>query len=238
MAASGGDGFAVSMRLLIVEDDPVIGPQVSDLLRAEGWAVDLAVNGDDGLENALERTYSLAILDVMLPGQNGFQLCAALRKLDFPLPILMLTAKDSVDDRVFGLEAGADDYLVKPFDPRELVARVRALLRRESAKKTGVLQVADLAVDTRDRKVTRAGKEISLTRREFELLEALVRNAGRILTRETILERVWNADEKLENTVNFHVASLRKKVDADFGSKLIHTVHGFGYTLKSGEGSS
>jgi DNA-binding response OmpR family regulator len=224
------------MRLLVVEDDPVIGPQVQELLRAEGWAADLAVDGEQGLDFAVERPYSLAVLDVMLPKRNGFELCADLRRMESPMPILMLTAKDSIDDRVFGLESGADDYLVKPFDPRELVARVRALLRRESTKKTGILQVADLIVDTRERKVSRAGQDIALTKREFELLEALVRNAGRILTREAILDRVWNADEKLENTVNFHVASLRKKIDADFTPKLIQTVHGFGYTLKSGDG--
>ena len=226
------------MRLLIVEDDPVIGPQVQDLLRAEGWAVDLAVDGEQGLDLAVERPYSMAVLDVMLPKRNGFELCADLRRMESAMPILMLTAKDAIDDRVFGLESGADDYLVKPFDPRELVARVRALLRRESTKKTGLLQVADLIVDTRERKVTRAGHDISLTKREFELLEALVRNVGRILTREAILDRVWNADEKLENTVNFHVASLRKKIDADFTPKLIRTVHGFGYTLKSDDGGS
>jgi two-component system copper resistance phosphate regulon response regulator CusR len=226
------------MRLLVVEDDPVIGPQVRDLLHAEGWAVDLAIDGDEGLDFAVERPYSMAVLDVMLPKRNGFELCADLRRMESAMPILMLTAKDAIDDRVFGLESGADDYLVKPFDPRELVARVRALLRRESAKKTGLLQVADLTVDTRERKVSRAGQEISLTKREFELLEALVRNVGRILTREAILDRVWNADEKLENTVNFHVASLRKKIDADFTPKLIQTVHGFGYTLKSGDGGS
>jgi DNA-binding response OmpR family regulator len=224
------------MRLLVVEDDPVIGPQVQELLRAEGWAADLAVDGEQGLDFAVERPYSLAVLDVMLPKRNGFELCADLRRMESPMPILMLTAKDSIDDRVFGLESGADDYLVKPFDPRELVARVRALLRRESTKKTGILQVADLIVDTRERKVSRVGQDIALTKREFELLEALVRNAGRILTREAILDRVWNADEKLENTVNFHVASLRKKIDADFTPKLIQTVHGFGYTLKSGDG--
>ena len=226
------------MRLLIVEDDPVIGPQVQDLLRAEGWAVDLAVDGEQGLDLAVERPYSMAVLDVMLPKRNGFELCADLRRMESAMPILMLTAKDAIDDRVVGLESGADDYLVKPFDPRELVARVRALLRRESTKKTGLLQVADLIVDTRERKVTRAGHDISLTKREFELLEALVRNVGRILTREAILDRVWNADEKLENTVNFHVASLRKKIDADFTPKLIRTVHGFGYTLKSDDGGS
>jgi two-component system copper resistance phosphate regulon response regulator CusR len=169
----------------------------------------------------------------MLPRRDGWSICDAVRQQGISTPILMLTARDSIDDRVRGLDNGADDYLTKPFDMRELRARIAALLRRETAVRTGVIEIADLRIDTRSHTVERGGKSIVLTRREFDLLEALARNAGRTLTRDVILENVWNADENLENTVNFHVTSLRKKIDADFHDKLIETVHGFGYRLKS-----
>jgi len=178
-------------------------------------------------------TYGLVVLDLMLPKLDGFEVCSQLRRNRSTVPILMLTARDEIDDRVRGLDVGADDYLPKPFDVRELQARVRALLRRDKVLKTGVLTIDDLEIDSSAKTVRRGGKEVHLTPREFSLLEALTRNVGRTLTREMILDSVWNNEEALENTVNFHVTSLRKKIDTEGATKLIHTVHGFGYVLRS-----
>lgn len=223
------------MRLLVVEDDVEIAEQVARTLGKEGYSVDVIHDGDEAPDAVSLNTYGLVVLDVMLPGMNGWAICRELRHRRETVPILMLTARDSVDDRVRGLEDGADDYLVKPFDARELLARVRALLRRDKVVRTGVIRVGDLEVDSKARKVSRAGQEIRLTPREYSLLEALARNAGRTLTREVILESVWDSEENTENAVNFHVTSLRKKIDAGFETKLIHTVHGFGYVLRSPE---
>lgn len=221
------------MRILLVEDDPVIGDEIEAFLNREGLTVERATSGTEGLEKALWETYSLLILDIMLPGIDGWEVCRRLRLNRNAMPILMLTARDSVDDRVRGLEGGADDYLAKPFDARELLARVRALLRRDKVHKTGKIQVADLVIDSAAHNVYRGETQIHLTPREYSLLEALARNEGRTLTREVILESVWNNEESLENTVNFHITSLRRKIDANFEPKLIHTVHGFGYVLRS-----
>jgi DNA-binding response OmpR family regulator len=221
------------VRILLVEDDPIIGEEIQSFLTREGLMVDRAVDGTEGLDKALYENYSLLILDIMLPGIDGWEVCRRLRMDRNAVPILMLTARDSVDDRVRGLEGGADDYLAKPFDARELLARVRALVRRDKVHKTGQIQIADLVINSTAHTVTRAGTQIHLTPREYSLLEALARNEGRTLTREVILESVWNNEESLENTVNFHVTSLRRKIDANFEPKLIHTVHGFGYVLRS-----
>ncbi len=218
-----------------MEDDEEIATQVANTLRREKYNVDVEADGIDALE-ALYSPYNLVILDIMLPGKDGWDVCREIRRRRLETPILMLTARDSVDDRVRGLEEGADDYLAKPFDVRELLARVRALLRRDKVVKTGMMQVADLEIDSRTKKVTRGGEEIRLTPREYSLLEALARNVGRTLTREVILESIWDSEESTENTVNFHVTSLRKKIDAGHDVKLIHTVHGFGYVLKSPDG--
>ena len=221
------------MRILLVEDDAVISKQIASVLESEQFKVDVAMDGDDGLDKALGGGYGLIVLDIMLPKRDGWSICTELRKMKETVPILMLTARDSVDDRIRGLEGGADDYLPKPFDVRELKARIQALLRRDKVHRTGVMQIADLEIDTKSHVVRRAGKEIDLTPREFSLLEALARNQGRILTRNLILESVWDNEESLENTVNFHVASLRKKIDAPFNEKLVQTVHGIGYVLRS-----
>lgn len=223
------------MRVLLVEDDKVIGSQIAKTLEREGMKVDLAADGEEGLDLAMIGGYDLILLDIMLPKRDGWSICAELRKERQTVPILMLTARDSVDDRIKGLEGGADDYLPKPFDVRELVARVKALLRRDKIHKTGVISIADLEIDTHGARVVRGGKPINLTPREFTLLEALARNEGKTLTRATILDSVWNDEESLENTVNFHVASLRKKIDDGFETKLIHTVHGIGYVLRPGD---
>ena len=219
--------------MLLVEDDPVIGAEIESVLKGEGYSVVWATDGVQALEAQGQSDFRLIVLDIMLPKIDGWGVTEQLRQRKVTTPILMLTARDSIDDRVRGLESGADDYLSKPFDVRELLARVKALLRRDKVHRTGKIQVADLEIDTSAKTVRRAGKDVHLTPREYSLLEALARNEGRTITREVILESVWNNEERLENTVNFHITSLRKKVDADFDPKLIHTVHGFGYVLKS-----
>ncbi len=222
------------MRALLVEDDAEIAHGIVSALGKQGIEVQVAADGERGLDLAITRSYAAIILDVMLPKRNGWSVCDAIRKAGFTTPILMLTARDSIEDRVKGLEGGADDYLAKPFDVRELMARLHALLRRDAVHRTGRLEIGDLVIDSRAHTVTRAGQSIKLTPREFSLLEALARNEGRTLTREVILESVWNNEESLDNTVNFHITSLRKKIDAPFEPKLIHTVHGIGYVLRSG----
>jgi two-component system copper resistance phosphate regulon response regulator CusR len=221
------------MRVLVLEDDEVIAGGLAKALTKEGYRPTIADNGPDAVRRATESSFGLIVLDVMVPGIDGFEVCRRIRRAGIQTPVLMLTAKDAVEDRVTGLDTGADDYLVKPFDVQELLARLRALKRREAAQKADTVTVADLTLDSRNRTVTRAGKRIELTPREFDLLEALARNTGRTLTRQAILERVWNDDESLPNTVNFHVVSLRRKVDEGHGQKLIHTVHGLGYTMKT-----
>lgn len=220
------------MRILVVEDDLVIASGLERVLRKNGYHPDVAHDGETGLRLAFENNYALFVFDVMLPKMDGFELCRTVRRAKIDTPVLMLTARDTVEDKVEGLDTGADDYLVKPFSTQELLARLRALSRRQNALKSETVQIADLVLDGRTHTATRAGKDLKLTKREFTLLEALARNAGQILSRDVILERVWNNEEALPNTVNFHLSSLRKKLDADHPTKLIHTVHGFGYTLK------
>jgi DNA-binding response OmpR family regulator len=226
------------MRILLIEDDEVIAERIKVGLERARFTVDVASDGETGLEMAREGPYAVLLLDLMLPGRDGWSVCEALRLRRNPVPILMLTARDAVEDRVRGLETGADDYLPKPFDFNELLARIRALLRRDQMHKSRVIQIADLEINTSARQVRRGGREIILTPREFSLLEALARNEGRALTREYILERVWGDDESYSNTVSFHVASLRKKVDAEHDVKLIHTVHAVGYVLRGPGGET
>ena len=223
------------MNILLIEDDEVIAELVQMGLEEARFTVEVARDGTSGLQRALEGEYALIILDLMLPGQDGWSICTALRSRHRPVPILMLTARDAVEDRVRGLEAGADDYLPKPFDFAELRARVRALLRRDKVNRTRVIQVADLTIDTAGSRVWRAGQEVRLTPREYTLLEALAAQEGRVLSRELIQERVWRDDESYPQTVNVHINSLRRKIDAGHELKLIHTVHGMGYTLRGPE---
>jgi DNA-binding response OmpR family regulator len=223
------------MRILLIEDDEVIAERIKAGLEKARFTVDLADDGEAGLQMAREGPYSLLILDLMLPGRDGWSICEALRIRRNPVPILMLTARGNVEDRVRGLNTGADDYLPKPFDFTELLARVRALLRRDQLHKSNLIEIADLQIDSASRHVRRGGQELTLTPREYSLLEALARHEGRPLTREHILERIWGDDESYSNTVSFHVASLRKKIDADHAVKLIHTVHGVGYVLRAPE---
>ena len=227
------------MRLLLIEDELAIASVVKQGLEEAHFAVDVAHDGDAGLALASEQRYGLILLDLMLPGRDGWDVCQALRAQRDTTPILMLTARDAVGDRVRGLETGADDYLPKPFDFTELLARVRALLRRDSVHKARVIRVADLEIDTGLRRVTRGGKEVPLTQREYSLLEALAAHEGQVLTREVIQERVWMDEESYSNTVDVYVGMLRKKIDAGQDVKLIRTVHGLGYSLRNlpaGEG--
>lgn len=220
------------MRILVIEDEAEIADTVKQGLEEAHYWVDVAYTGSRGLNMALGGDYSLIILDLMLPEIDGWQICDAIRSRRRTIPILMLTARDTIPDRVRGLEIGADDYLLKPFDFDELLARVRALLRRDRIHKTRVIRVGDLEIDTALNKVTRAGKEIQLTRREYTLLEALASREGQILSRERILDQVWMEEDVYSNTVDVYIAKLRKKIDGEYPVKLIHTVHGLGYVLR------
>ena len=220
------------MRILVIEDEIGIANLVKQGLGDAGYLVDIARNGRTGLELAREQSYHIIILDIMLPERDGWSVCEELRARRNRVPILMLTAKDTVPDRVRGLDLGADDYLPKPFDFQELLARVRSLLRRDRIHKTRVIRVHDLEIDTAQHRATRAGQALHLSHREYDLLEALAANEGKVLTREAIQERIWMNEEAYSNTVNVYVGMLRKKVDADYDVKLIQTVHGVGYTLR------
>ena len=224
------------MRILLIEDETGIANLIREGLEEAKYRVDVAADGETGLRMALEETYHLILLDLMLPGRDGWSVCEELRSRRDRVPILMLTARDTVKDRVRGLDAGADDYLPKPFDFQELMARVRALLRRDKIHRTRVIRVGDLEIDTAQHRVTRAGAEIHLSHREYDLLEALAANESKVLTREAIQERIWMNEEAGYNTVNVYIGMLRKKIDANHTVKLIHTIHGVGYTLRVPEG--
>ena len=219
------------MRILLIEDEISIANVIRRGLEQAHYRVEVANNGSIGLELARTGEYSLLVLDLMLPGADGWQICDALRLAGNRTPILMLTARGSVQDRVKGLEMGADDYLPKPFEFTELLARVRALLRRDRIHRARVIHIADLQIDTAQRRVTRAGEIISLSQREYTLLEALASYEGQILSREAIQERIWMDEETYSNTVDVYIGLLRKKIDADHSMKLIHTVRGVGYSL-------
>src|SRR3569833_1305351 len=223
------------MRVLVIEDEPAIAEAIREGLEDEHFLVDVAHNVRKGLEMAEDGLYAALVLDLMLPGSDGWESCRRLREDGNRTPILMLTARGAPDERVKGLDMGADDYLPKPFHFPELLARVRALVRRDRVHKGRTIKEADLEIDTNARSVTRAGKPITLTGREYTLLEALASREGHVLSRETIQERVWMDDESLmssSNTVDVHIGQLRKKIDGGHDVKLIHTVRGSGYTLK------
>jgi heavy metal response regulator len=221
------------MRILLVEDDRKVASFIRKGLAEEGYAVDTAADGETGLAMGLDRLHDLIILDVMLPAKPGFQVVRELRQAKVSTPILLLTARDAVEDKVQGLDVGADDYLTKPFAFAELLARVRALLRRGGEGRPPALQVADLILDPATRTVRRGGEAIPLTNREFALLEYLMRNPGRVLTRTMIAEKVWDYSFDSEtNVIDVYVNYLRKKIDAGRPSKLLHTVRGVGYVLR------
>ena len=223
------------MRILIIEDDAAIAAMLQQGLENAKYMVDRAADGASGLTLTSENSYGLILLDLMLPVMDGWRVCEELRRRRNRVPILMLTARDAVGDRVRGLDAGADDYLPKPFDFSELLARVRALLRRDRVHRTRMIQIADLTIDTSQRLVTRAGMEIGLSHREYELLAALASSEGRVFSREMIQENVWMNETATSSTVDVYIGLLRKKIDAGHEVKLIQTVHGAGYTLRAPE---
>jgi two-component system copper resistance phosphate regulon response regulator CusR len=225
------------VKILIVEDEPKAGDYLRQGLREAGYAVDLVTNGVDGLHHGLEGDHDLVILDVMLPGMDGWQVLKELRAQGRQMPVLFLTARDQVEDRVKGLELGADDYLVKPFSFAELLARVRTILRRgRSGIETTSLQVADLELDLLRRRVSRAGKRIDLTAKEFGLLELLMRRHGEVLPRSLIASQVWDMNfDSDTNVIEVAMRRLRAKVDDPFEPRLIQTVRGMGYVLEAPE---
>ena len=222
------------MKILVVEDERKTGEYLKQGLTEAGFVVDLVRNGEDGLHAALGETYDLVILDVMLPGMDGWSVLKGIRNSGRELPVLFLTARDEVDDRVRGLELGADDYLVKPFAFAELLARVRTLLRRGAkGKEAETLRAADLDLDLIRRRVTRAGKRIDLTAKEFALLELLLRRQGEVLPRSLIASQVWDMNfDSDTNVIEVAVKRLRAKMDDGFETKLIRTVRGMGYVLE------
>ena len=221
------------MYILLVEDERRLAQIVRRVLEEEGHTVDLAHDGEDGLSMATEGSHDLIVLDILLPSMDGIEVCGNLRRNRVDTPVLLLTALDSVNDRVRGLDAGADDYLPKPFAFQELLARVRALGRRRvQGREPGRLELGDLALDMNRRRAERAGRIIELSPKEFGLLEFLVRNAGRVITRTQILDHIWGYDFSPDsNLVDVYMSYLRRKVDRDHGRKLIRTVRGTGYIL-------
>lgn len=221
------------MRILIVEDEPKTAAFLTKGLAEHGFVVDVVANGRDGLHAAKTQAYDLAILDVMLPGCDGWTILRELRAAGSQMPVLFLTAKDAVADRVKGLELGADDYLVKPFAFSELLARVRTILRRGTARQPETVRVAELEIDLLKHKVQRGGQRLDLSPKEFALLSLLMRRAGEVLSRTLIAEQVWDMNfDSDTNVVDVHIRRLRAKVDDPFPKKLIHTVRGAGYVLE------
>ena len=221
------------MRILLVEDEPRMAQVIAKGLREHSYAVDVVGDGDAALYQTSISDYDLILLDVLLPGRDGFEVCRELRKHGNATPVLMLTARATIDDRITGLDAGADDYLTKPFAFGELLARIRALLRREPLIHQAQFEVDDLVVDSTSHRVTRASREIELTAKEYALLEYLARHAGRLVSRAEIAEHVWDDSfDPFSNTIEVFVNRLRKKIDEQHDIKLIHTRRGEGYILE------
>jgi len=222
------------MRILVVEDEQKLAEVLGRGLEEHGYAVDVAHDGEVGLQMAELEPYDLLILDVMLPGLDGYTLCRRLRAGRRNVPVLMLTARDAVDDRVTGLDSGADDYLVKPFAFRELLARVRALLRRDGLSRDPILRVADIELDTVTHEVRRGGQPVQLTSKEYAILEYFVRNPNRVLTRTQIAEHIWDYNfVAMSNVVDVYVGYLRRKLGDHRVPQLLHTIRGTGYQLKA-----
>lgn len=222
------------MRILLVEDEPRVAHFIAKGLREQSYAVDIAMDGEEALYQAGSNEYALVILDVMLPLKNGFQVCKDMRAQGIKQPVLMLTARDAVDDRVRGLDCGADDYLGKPFDFKELLARIRALLRRREEFRPEIVQMADLIVNTSNHTITRAGRPVSLTAKEYSLLEFFMLRAGKLVRRAEIAEQVWDENfDPFSNIIDVYVRRLRKKIDEGFNPPLIHTRRGEGYIFST-----
>ena len=223
------------MKLLLVEDDATLAATLRRGLEAEGYGVEVATDGDDGLWRASEGVFDLVVLDIMLPGRNGYRVCAALREAGVWTPILMLTAKDGELDEAEALDTGADDFLTKPFSFTVLVARIRALLRRSAERTVAPATVGDLRIDPAGRRAWRGDDEVALTAREFDVLELLVRRAGEVLSKDKILAAVWDSDfDGDPNIVEVYVRRLRRKVDEPYGRRSIETVRGAGYRITDG----
>lgn len=221
------------MRILVIEDEKKITDFIKRGLKEEGYAVDVAYDGEEGHFLAKTNNYDLILLDLMLPKMDGITLCKTIKEEGVPAPIIMITAKGTVKDKVTGLDAGADDYLTKPFAFEELLARIRAISRKKESKETTRLEVDDLILDLVTHKVSRAGEEITLTGKEYALLEYLMRNSGSIVTRTMISEHVWDVDfDTFTNVIDVYINYLRNKIDANFKKRLIYTVRGRGYILK------
>ena len=221
------------MRLLVIEDEQKVANFIKQGLEEEGYAVDHAADGASGLQMALEGLHDVIVLDVMLPKLDGLSVLQQLRQANDTTPVLLLTVRATIEDKVLGLDAGADDYLTKPFAFEEFVARVRALLRRRAETAPPILQVADLALDPARRAVSRGAKKIELTPREFTLLDYFMRNPGRVLTRTMIANRVWDYTfDSTTNVIDVYVNYLRKKIDTGHDTRLLHTVRGVGYVMK------
>ena len=221
------------MRVLVVEDDPDMARFIIRGLREQAYAVDGVDAGAKAVEHAMTTPYDAIVLDVMIPAPDGLEVCRALRRQGISTPILMLTARDAIRDRVEGLDAGADDYLVKPFEFAELLARLRALLRRRGAPHAARIEIADLCIDTLAHRVTRGPNELTLTTKEYALLEYLAVNAGRVMGREEIAEHVWNEEfDPFSNLIEVYIGRLRRIVDRGHAPALIHTIRGAGYILE------
>ena len=222
------------MRILVVEDEQKLAKALQEGLEADQYAVTVATTGEDGFYLASAERFDLLILDVMLPGRDGFEILSTLRQRGVTMPVLLLTARDAIEDRVRGLDSGADDYLVKPFAFPELLARIRALVRRGVAEVAPSLKLADLEMDVVRRAVSRAGETLELTAREFDLLEYLLIHQGRVVSREMLARDLWKEvrHTPLDNVIDVHVARLRRKVDDRFEKKLVHTVRGVGFVVR------
>ncbi|SPJ15288.1 DNA-binding response regulator in two-component regulatory system with CusS [Syntrophobacter sp. SbD2] len=221
------------MRLLVVEDEKKVSGFIKKGLQEEGYAVDVAFDGKTGLQMAMDRVHDLIVLDIHLPGMDGLSLLHQLRTAKVSTPVLLLTVRANIEDKVLGLDAGADDYLTKPFAFQELVARIRALLRRQTEAELPVLRFADLTLDPARRVVLRGARKIDLTAKEYALLDYFIRNPGRVLTRTMIVDHVWDYNfDSMTNIIDVYVNYLRRKIDSDREHKLIHTVRGVGYVLK------